>query len=111
LRQARPIMVELVRQARETAYVAVLRRDGVVPVEAVEADRSVRIVSQVGETLPLHCTAAGKALLAFQAEEDLRSVLPDTLPKFTERTPADRQTLHQQLKSLRTNRSPIALGH
>src|SRR6476646_6467498 len=48
LRQALPIMHELVRQARETAYVAVLRRDGVVPVEVVEADRSVRIVSQVG---------------------------------------------------------------
>src|SRR5215471_435582 len=41
LRQAAPIMTELVRQARETAYVAVLRRDGVVPIEVVEADRSV----------------------------------------------------------------------
>ena len=40
LPQARPIMDELVRQARETAYVAVLRRDGVVPVEVVEADRA-----------------------------------------------------------------------
>jgi IclR family transcriptional regulator, KDG regulon repressor len=108
LRQAAPIMSDLVRQARETAYVAVLRRDGVVPVDVVEADRSVRIVSQVGETLPLHCTAAGKALLAFQAEEDL--VLPDTLPKFTERTPVDRQALQQQLKSVGSSGYAIDMG-
>jgi DNA-binding IclR family transcriptional regulator len=99
-----------VRQARETAYVAVLRRDGVVPVEVVEADRSVRIVSQVGETLPLHCTAAGKALLAFQPEEDLRGILPDPLSKFTDRTPADRQALQQQLKSVASSGYAIDMG-
>ena len=36
-----------------------------VPLEAVEADQPVRILSPIGETLPLHCTAAGKVLLAF----------------------------------------------
>src|SRR5690348_18264294 len=60
LRQARPIMADLVRQVRETTYLAVLRRGAVVPVEVVEADRPVRIVSPVGDALPLHCTAVGK---------------------------------------------------
>src|SRR5579885_3155193 len=63
LRQAGPIMQELVRQVRETAYVAVLRRGVLVPVQVVEADRAVRIASPLGEPLPLHCTAAGKAFL------------------------------------------------
>src|SRR2546428_11888420 len=76
LRQARPIMAELVRQARETAYLAVLRRGAVVPVEVIEADRPVRIVSQLGEALPLHSTAAGEAFLAFQTHDDLRALLP-----------------------------------
>src|SRR5207253_9547493 len=65
LHQARPIIADLVRQVRETTYIAVLRRESVVPIEVVEADRPVRIVSPLGEALPLHCTAAGKALLAF----------------------------------------------
>src|SRR5262245_1170206 len=60
LRQARPIMMELMRQARETAYVAVLRRDGVVSVEVVEAERRVRIVSRGGGTLPVGLHAEGK---------------------------------------------------
>ena len=100
LRQARPIMVELVRQVRETAYLAVLRRTAMVPVDVVEADRPVRIVSQLGEALPLHSTAAGKAYLAFEQEEDLRTLLADGLPRFTERTVTDRQALAQQLKQV-----------
>src|ERR1700675_764661 len=57
LRQARPIMTELLRQIRETTYVAVFRRGAVVPVEIAEADRTVRLTSQLGDALPLHCTA------------------------------------------------------
>jgi IclR family KDG regulon transcriptional repressor len=110
LRQAVPILTELVRQARETAYLGVLRRGGIVPVQVVEADRPVRIVSQIGEVLPLHCTAAGKVLLTAQTEEELRTLLPDTLQKFTERTPVDRSTLQQQLKTIASNGYAIDMG-
>ncbi len=110
LRQARPIMGDLVRQVRETSYVAMLRRGGVVPVEVVEADRAVRLTSPLGEALPLHCTAAGKAYLAFEPEEDVRSLLPDTLQKFTERTPVERQQLQQQLKQVSSQGYAVDMG-
>src|SRR5581483_2259969 len=100
LHQARPIMSDLVRQVRETTYVAVLRRNSVVPVDVVEADRPVRIVSPLGEALPLHCTAAGKAILAFEPEDALRTLLPDGLHKFTEKTLTERPGLMQQLKTI-----------
>ena len=100
LHQARPIIADLVRQVRETTYIAVLRRESVVPIEVVEADRPVRIVSPLGEALPLHCTAAGKALLAFEPDDALRTLLPDGLPRFTERTAVERQALVQQLRSV-----------
>jgi DNA-binding IclR family transcriptional regulator len=99
LRQARPIMEELVRHVRETTYVAVLRRGALVPVDVLEADRAVRITSQLGEPLPLHCTAAGKAHLAFGPEEELKT-LPEGLPRFTERTIVERQALQQQLRGV-----------
>jgi DNA-binding IclR family transcriptional regulator len=110
LRQARPIMSDLVRQARETTYLAVLRRSAVVPVEVVEADRSVRIVSPLGEALPLHCTAAGKAYLAFEQEEDVRSLLADGLPRFTDKTITDRQALMTQLRSVVATGYAVDLG-
>jgi len=110
LRQARPIMAELVRQVRETTYLAVLRRAAVVPVEVIEADRPVRIVSQLGEALPLHCTAAGKAHLAFEQEDELRALVPDGLARFTERTIVDRQALLQQLRTVAANGYAVDLG-
>ena len=53
---------------------------------AVEADQPVRMVSRIGEALPLHCTAAGKVHLAFESEEELKSALPETLERYTEKT-------------------------
>jgi IclR family transcriptional regulator, KDG regulon repressor len=98
VRQARPILQDLARKCRESAYVAILRRDGVVPLEAAEPqDRAVRITPPVGITLPLHCTAAGKAHLAFDTEEQLRSTLPEHLKRFTESTIIDRTLLLEQL--------------
>ena len=108
--QARAVMTELARQARETAYVAMLRRGTMVPVEVVEAERAVRIASPLGSPLPLHCTAAGKAYLAFEGEDELKALLPDGLSKHTERTPTDRTTLMQQLRSVAASGYAIDMG-
>jgi IclR family transcriptional regulator, KDG regulon repressor len=101
VRQARPILQELAKKCRESAYVSILRRDGVVPLEAAEPDdRAVRIMAPIGIALPLHCTAAGKVHLAFDTEEQLRSTLPEHLHRFTDRTIIDRAALAGQLEAV-----------
>jgi IclR family transcriptional regulator, KDG regulon repressor len=101
VRQARPILSEISRKCRESAYVAVYRREGVVPLEAVDPeDRAVRITSPVGQTLPLHCTAAGKTHLAFDTDEQFKSSLPENLRAYTERTIVDRAQLFAQLEAV-----------
>src|SRR5512135_2882617 len=99
LRQARPVMSQVAKTSRETAFIAVLRNGTVVPVDAVEAEQPVRLVSRIGDALPLHCTAVGKIYLA-SADEEFIAGLPDNLPKFTEKTIVDRQPLTQQLKKI-----------
>jgi DNA-binding IclR family transcriptional regulator len=91
-------MEQLVKQCHETALVAVLRRGGVVPVDTVEANQPVRLASLLGESLPLHCTAAGKAYLAFESEDDLKESLSETLERYTPETITDRQVLGEHLK-------------
>jgi DNA-binding IclR family transcriptional regulator len=98
LRQARPILDSLAQATQETAFVAVFRKGGVVPLNAAEADRAVRTTCPIGETLPLHCTAAGKVHLAFIADPEVRDSLIQELAKFTERTIVDRQVFLQELK-------------
>jgi IclR family transcriptional regulator, KDG regulon repressor len=101
VRQARPILAELAKKCRESAFVAIMRRDGVVPLEAAEPeDRAVRIIPPIGLTLPLHCTAIGKAHLAFDAEEELKSMLPEQMERYTDRTIIDRSQLLEELRSV-----------
>jgi DNA-binding IclR family transcriptional regulator len=101
VRQARPILVDVAKRCRESAFVAIARRDGVVPLEAAEPEgRMVRIIPPIGETLPLHCTAIGKAHLAFDLDEQYRSILPEHLDRYTPRTIVERAKLFEQLDSV-----------
>ncbi|MEO8601283.1 MAG: IclR family transcriptional regulator [bacterium] len=110
LRQAHPIIESLAGSANETAFVAVLRKASVVPLDSVEANRPIRLTSRVGEALPLHCTAAGKVQLAFISDADLREALTAGLAKFTEHTITDQQVLQQQLKRIAENGYSLELG-
>ena len=110
LRQARPVMEALVRQCRETTYVAVPRRGGMVPLDSVDADQPIRLVSHIGESLPLHCTAVGKAHLAFEPEDELKTRLADGLKRFTPRTVIERPALLQQLHAVVENGYAVDTG-
>lgn len=110
LRQARSIIETLAHDARETAFVSVLRRKAVVPLDAVEADRPVRIMSYVGETLPLHCTAPGKAHLAFSKDSEGQDSLLNGLAKFTDKTITDRQALLEEIAKVCADGYSVELG-
>jgi DNA-binding IclR family transcriptional regulator len=110
LRQARPVMEDLVKSVRESAYVAVSRPGGMVPLDGFEADQPVRLVSTIGETLPLHATAVGKTHLAFGSDEEMKARLPETLKRFTPKTVTERGALLQQLKGVLENGYAIDAG-
>jgi IclR family KDG regulon transcriptional repressor len=109
LRQARPVMQQVAKASRETTFIAVMRNGTIIPLDAVEPEQAVRLVSRIGDFLPLHCTAAGKTHLAF-ADDELRASLPEALQKFTEKTTVDRQTLTLQLKKVAENGYAVDLG-
>ncbi len=98
LRQARPVMDTLSRKCRETVVLGLLRKTEVVLLHAVEADQPVRVVTLLGSPLPLHCTAVGKAHLAFDLADRAEGGLPDSLPRHTERTITKRTELVAELK-------------
>jgi len=111
LRQAHPIIHGLARvTARETAFVAVFRKNVVVPVDAIETDRRVRMIATVGELLPLHATAAGKVHLATIPDTTARESLIEELPKFTDRTVTDRQSLFQELEKVNGQGFAVEIG-
>ncbi|MFO0689454.1 MAG: IclR family transcriptional regulator [Myxococcota bacterium] len=71
---ARPVLEELVEETRETAHLGILREREVAHLDGVLPSQLLLTGSRVGERLPAHCTAIGKALLIGLLER------PATLP-------------------------------
>jgi len=63
---ARPLLGQLVEQTSETAYLSVLQREDVVYLIGEASPRSVRVASRIGEHVPAHVDATGRAILAFR---------------------------------------------
>jgi IclR family acetate operon transcriptional repressor len=61
---AHPYLVDLVSTCGETSHLGRYSSGRVIYVDKVECDKSVRLVSRIGSTVPLHCSAMGKSILA-----------------------------------------------
>lgn len=60
-----PLLVKLVDDTRECAHMAVLVGDKVWYVDKVSSPLPLKVDHPIGSMAPLHCTALGKAFLAF----------------------------------------------
>lgn len=68
LRRARPLLAEISSKTAESAHLAVMRDFQIVHLDGVASDRLVSTGLRIGQTLPIHCTALGKAVLGFSSE-------------------------------------------
>lgn len=100
LLQAKATLKELVKTTQESAFVAIRKGNGIIPLDFTEPARAVRAVSILGTALPPHACAAGKVYLAFEAEGGLGQALPERLERHTDKTIIDRQALFDQLKEI-----------
>lgn len=101
LRQARPVMDNLVDACNETTYVGIVRENYVVYLDVVEAKQTVRVVSRVGARLPIYCTALGKAQLAYESEDEIERLLPaKELKRYTENTITEFPKLMEHLRKV-----------
>jgi DNA-binding IclR family transcriptional regulator len=92
------VLRQLVVDVGETCNLAMLRRGEVVYLDRVEADWALRLHLPAGSTIPAHCSASGKLLLALMPAE-ARTALLDAMPltRFTEHTITDRTLLEKEL--------------
>jgi DNA-binding IclR family transcriptional regulator len=106
---ARPVCEHLARAAGETATFEVLIGDDIVPLEQVTASTSVMTVNWLGRRYPVHCTASGKAILAFLPEVQRQRFLARPLDRVTAHTITDPRELEAQLEAARE--AGVALTH
>jgi DNA-binding IclR family transcriptional regulator len=94
---AQPYLPALVSLCQETVNVVV--RDGAecVNIEREASPKAIQYVGWIGRRMPLHCTAAGKVLLAALTPAERTALLPAPLPRFTARTVTDPEQLQAML--------------
>lgn len=102
-------MRRLWEQTGETIQMARLAGADIVYLAQLPARHPVRLVSSVGERLPAHATALGKALLAARTDDELTGLLVPPLAALTANTLTDWARLRPALAAARE--SGIAWDH
>ena len=98
---ARPHLQALMEATRETVHLGLLEGHEVVYADKIESPQTIRMYSRVGRRSPLHCTALGKVLLAYQPPEELPAFFPAGLRRYTPRTITTRRRLREELRQIR----------
>jgi len=97
-----PFLRELNHHTRETVHLTVRQNLSAVYVEKLDSPEPLSIHSRIGASVPLHCTAVGKVLLAHLPEIELQKILGQLeLRRFTENTVGNLQELQTQLQRVR----------
>lgn len=101
LRQARPILKEMVAECDESAYIAIMREGDVVYLDMVDTTKSIKVISRVGLRVPAYCTAIGKAQLAYESEDEIdRLYGGKLLQRFTKNTITEMEKLRSELNQV-----------
>lgn len=96
----RPHLDSLCESLEETVHLVILRGTAVHFVDGVRHPSSP-VASRAGMTMPAHCTAGGKAILASLASADLGALFPFGLPVVYGPGPTELSVLRRQLAGVR----------
>ena len=97
-KQARPYLQELMEETNETVHLVI--RDGSegVYIDKVESSQMIRMHSEVGRRIPLHCSSVGKVLLSGLKENKLNQMYKNKqLQAYTENTITNLKELKKEL--------------
>ena len=93
-------MKALMEKTRETITLSVLYGDDLLYLAKLESPQPVRVASRIGGGAPIHASANGKSLLAFQPEGDRERLLAPPLRRFTSETVTDARKLRAELRQI-----------
>jgi IclR family transcriptional regulator, KDG regulon repressor len=105
--EARPKLRELLEKTGETVQLGIVDHYSVLYVYEMESPRAIRMAAAVGGRAPLHCTAVGKVLLAFQPADYMKQVIERGLTPYTAKTITKRDAVLGMLEEVRLREHAI----
>ena len=100
-RWAEPYLQALAAECGETVDLAALDGNHVVYLQVIDSPQRIKIAAAVGQRLPVHCTATGKAFLAHLAPAQIAAILGSDLRRYTKYTVASLPDLRRELHTIR----------
>lgn len=105
---ARPVMLRLNDFYGETVQLATEENGEVLYIDKLESNRMMRIVSEIGARLPMHCSGLGKVLLAHKTEAEARGIIKKRgMRAMTAHTIVTPEALEAELSRIRAQRYAI----
>jgi IclR family transcriptional regulator, KDG regulon repressor len=108
-RVAKPVMRHLMLATGLTANISILDGFEVLCIDKCESAEPIQVYPHIAGRAPAHCSAAGKAQLAW-ADSVMLSALPSKLERFTARTHTTRAALFGDLEAVRRSGYAINRG-
>ena len=101
--EAHRFLVEMSRRSRETVSLATPAPGGAICLDRLDSPHTViTVCTPVGSIFPAHCTAAGKAILAYLSESEVEEVVRRTgLRQYTPFTIMQLTHLKENLRLIR----------
>jgi len=101
---AEPVIKELSSLTKETVHITAVNGTRSICLERIESEEPVRYSSlfRPGATLPLHCGAGGKVLMAYLPEREWDKIIEkEGLEQFTTNTITNARKLKSHLREIR----------
>lgn len=97
-----PSLAKLASQTGETVNLVLPHGTQILYIEKIESPHSMRICTKIGQTLPMFCTAAGKAILSFLPPQKAEAILNETVfVPYTGNTMLSPMQLQEQFAAIR----------
>lgn len=99
---AHPHLEKLQVNTAETVHLGIEDRSSVVYISKIESKNPICLYSQVGKSIPMYCSAMGKAILADDTDEKLEQyLLENELKKLTEKTITTKENFREEIAAIR----------
>ena len=94
----KPYLRKLKELTGETSNLTILDNNQIVYIAQEESNRLLKMFTKIGVSAPLHCTGAGKILLAYQPESKQEHIIDSIeLTKYTNKTITDKDKLMEEI--------------
>lgn len=107
---AHPHLEWLASTFGETANLAVVEGGQVLYIDIVESPHDLRLAARVGARDAVHSTALGKAILAFQSEQQIDRALAGPLAARTPHTVTEPARIRAELEQVRSTGVAVEFG-